>query len=181
MEDELFARETAEIWENMEDLMEEEFEDCANTSAASTAVDPQQELEEARVRFQLKFNEKTRQLERIKRLLEETTTTLQNLKKLKSFDLEEEEWQIKCLEKEIEEVQFEKQRRKRDKDERQTSQLFKDSFFKDPFFNAPLQLRNIDDAFIRSLEKKAFDVKVPKDKVEAPKDGTETNKPESQQ
>ena len=54
--------------------MEEEFEDCAPAT-----VDPEPEV--ARVGFQQKLKEKTLQLERIKRRLEEATTTLKNLKR----------------------------------------------------------------------------------------------------
>ena len=57
-------------------MMEEEFEDCATAIA-----DQEPEVEEARVGFQYKLNEKTLQLERIKRRLEEATTTLKNLKR----------------------------------------------------------------------------------------------------
>ena len=56
--------------------MEEEFEDCA-----PVIVDQEPELEEERARFQEKLDEKTLQLERIKRRLEEATTTLKNLKR----------------------------------------------------------------------------------------------------
>ena len=74
-EEELLSRETADIWENIGDMLEEEFEDCALAIA-----DPEPEVEEARVGFQQKLNEKTLQLQRIKRRLEEATTTLKNLK-----------------------------------------------------------------------------------------------------
>ena len=77
MEEELLARETADIWENIEDMMEEEFEDCAK-------VDPEPEVEEAR--FEQKLDEKNLQLERIKRRLEEATKTLENLKRFKNND-----------------------------------------------------------------------------------------------
>ena len=74
MEEELLALETTDIWENIGDMMEEEFEDCSTATTAAT-VDPEPDLEEARPRFQLKFDEKTRQLEKSKMLLEEATTT----------------------------------------------------------------------------------------------------------
>ena len=168
MEEELLARETMDIWENIEDMMEEEFEDCSSASAAAPApVDP--ELKEARIRFQLKLNEKTRQLERVKTLLEETTTTLENLKRLKCFDVEDEDWEIRCLEEQIEVLKKEKQRKKRAVDE--TSQLFKDSFSKVPNF------LSFDDEFMKILEKNTIDVKVSKDTVKGPKDDTDTNKP----
>ena len=174
MEEEVLARETTDIWENIEDMMEEEFEDCS--PGAPAPVDP----EPGRIRFQLKLNEKTRQLKRIKKLLKETTTTLENLKQLKCYDVEDDDWEIRCLEEQIEVVQKEKQRKKRAVDERQTSQLFKDSFFKDSFLKAP-NFRNFDDAFMKSLEKNTIDVKVSKETVKVPQDETETNKPESQQ
>ena len=66
-----------DIWENIEDMMEEEFEDCAK-------VDSELEVEEAR--FERKLDEKNLQLERIKRRLEEATKTLENLKRFKNND-----------------------------------------------------------------------------------------------
>ena len=180
MEEELIARETTDIWENIEDMMEEEFEDCSSASAAAAAPAPVDPEPEARIRFQLKLNEKTRQLERVKTLLEETTTTLENLKRLKCFDVEDEEWEIGCLEEQIEVLKKEKQRKKRAVDERQTSQLFRDSLFKNSFFKAP-NFGSFDDEFMKSLEKDTIDVKVSKETEKAPKDDTETNKPDPHQ
>ena len=112
MEEELLARETTQIWENIEDMMEEEFEEFAIASAAAAAVgqDPGPKLEEARVRFQLKFNEKKRKLEKAKTLLEESTTTLEKIKRFTySYKDESEEWEIRFLEEEI--MKLEKQKR----------------------------------------------------------------------
>ena len=140
-------------------MMEEEFEDRSTATA-----DPGPDLEEARLRFQLKFDEKTRQLEKSKMLLEEATTTLKKVKHLKKSydqDVEGDELEISCLEKQMKTVETEKRREKGAEDE--NHQFFKDTF---------LGMSSL--SFLKSLERKAVDVKVPKDT-------TDINKSELQQ
>ena len=132
--------------------MEEEFEDSSNviaTTSANATVDPESDLEEARLRVQLKFDEKTRQLEKSKMLLEEATTTLKKVKHLKKKNFEEdgegEESETSYLEEQIEMFEQEKG-------------IEKDA--EDSFLNLAF---HFDDSFLRSLERKATDEKVPKD------------------
>ena len=161
MEEELLALETTDIWENIGDMMEEEFEDRSTATA-----DPGPDLEEARLRFQLKFDEKTRQLEKSKMLLEEATTTLKKVKHLKKSydddeDVESDELEISCLEEQMKTVETEKRREKGVEDE--NHQFFKDTF---------LGVSSL--SFLKSPERKTVDVKVPKDT-------TDINKSEPQQ
>ena len=122
MEEKLLAQETADIWENIEDMMEEEFEDCASAPAR---VDPEPELEEARVSFQDKFIEKNLRLERIKTRVEEANKSLQSLKCFQNnHDVDDDELEIRCLMEQIEVAEKEKRGEKSAKDEGQ--QFLKD-------------------------------------------------------
>ena len=163
MEEELLARETTDIWEDIGDMMEEEFEECSTaTTAASAAAsgDPEPDLEEARLRFQLKFDEKARQLEESKMLLEEATSTLKSLKHLKNNydeDGEGDESEISCPEEQMKRVETEKLIKKGA--EGKSQQLFKDSFLN----GSSISFLNFDGSYLKSLERKTVDEKVPKD------------------
>ena len=93
-------------------------------------------------------------------LLEEATSTLKSLKHLKNNydeDGEGDESEISCPEEQMKRVETEKLIEKGA--EGKSPQLFKDSFLN----GSSISFLNFDGSYLKSLERKTVDEKVPKD------------------
>ena len=100
MNQDLLAIETTNIWENIDDIMEEDF-------GESAAAGPDPKLEEAKDRFKVLVSEKYRRLGRASKLLGEAKQALGHLQALKvSYNVLEDDMEIERLEKEIEELEM---------------------------------------------------------------------------
>ena len=100
IEEDLRAIETSIIWENIED----QFEDDAGDSAIAA---PSSQVEEKKNDFKIKISEKSRELERVQRLVDEANKAVVSLQTVTiNYDVAEDDMEIERLKRKIEELEM---------------------------------------------------------------------------